>query len=67
MINKVTYVEDIKGQQFALLNTEEVDKWLYPRQVEFTVSDAQIEFIIFWELDEVKESIKKVLKAHYEI
>jgi hypothetical protein len=64
-MKKATYVEDNSWRQFALLNTELLDKDIFVKQVEFQLSEKQYEFIVYWNIDEVKKSIKEILTAQF--
>jgi len=65
-MNKVTYCEDIKWQYFAIIDSNWPDKDLYPKQVEFeNVPNSEFEFLIEEDIEEIKEKIKKIIKAYY--
>ena len=67
-MNKVTYCEDIKWQYFAIIDSNQPNKDLYPKQVEFeNVPKTEIEYLLNMDIetDEIREKIKKIIKAYY--
>lgn len=63
---KITYVENYKWDQFALMNCNNLSPEVYPKQVEFkNVSESEFGYLIEAPVEEIKEKIKNILNAHY--